>query len=360
MTPSDRDPTTTRAADAGGRAAGGAGDEAPRRRPGVLAKLALSVGVLVVALGALELGLRVAGFSYRLYPEEIRFGYPEPDKIEKGYFLPHDRFLWVSRKYPGILEEAQATHPDLVMLGCSCTEWGGYDVALEKLAERAGEPLHVANFGCSGWTTFQGRNLLEDVVVGLHPEVVTISFGWNDHWIGFGIEDKVIAELNASPWKRSLADSRVVQWIDKVLVNRQASAERTRGEGAFPRRVSLADFEANLVAMVETCRANDIVPVLMTAPDSHVEGAEPEYLLGQYLQQLSDLVPVHDAYVAVVRRVAQEHDVILCDVAAAFDALPRETLLEYMKDDGIHFTQDFGGPAVARELAKTLREHDLL
>ncbi len=333
----------------------------PRRRKArPLSRVLLFAAVLVLSLGAVEVALRVVGFRYVLYPEDVVFGYPEPEKIEKGYFHEHPRYLFVARTYAGRLEAARATPPDVVMLGCSCTEWGAFDVALGKLAERAGKPVEIANLACSGWSSFSGRNVLEDDVLALRPRIVTIYFGWNDHWFGSGLEDKAVADLNARPWKRTLQGSRLVQWITKAVVEQKTSGARTLGEGSRPRRVSLGDFEANLVTMVEMCREHDIVPVLMTAPDAHVEGEEPAYLEGQYLQDVRELVPLHDAYVETVRRVAAEHDVVLCDLAAAFDALPRDELLLYMKDDGIHFEQEFGGPAVARLLLRTLVEHDLL
>lgn len=329
----------------------------PRRRSRAVLVFVLLAGLLV----ATELALRAAGFSYRLYPERVQFGYPEPEKIEQGYFVPHDRFLFVSRKYAEKLAAAQASHPDLVMMGCSCTEWGEIDLTLARLAERAGTPLEIANFACSGWSTYSGRNQLVDDVVPLAPKVVTLYFGWNDHWMGFGIEDKAVAELTSSPIKQALQELRLVQWASKQIVSRQAEGDRTLGEDARPARVSLPDFRDNLTHMVEVARANGITPVLMTAPDSYVEGQEPEYLeTKKFLKDASEVVALHEAYVAVVREVAAEQDVILCDLAAEFDAVPRATLEKYMKEDAIHLTQEFGGPAAGRILFKTLTDNDLL
>ena len=338
-----------------------AAESTEKQRPGTLRKLSLSLGVLVLCLVAVELGLRLYGFSYHLFPERIQFGYPEPEKFEKGFFLPHDRFLWVSRTYPGRLAAAQADPPDVVMLGCSCTEWGEIDQGLERVARRAGTPLKIANFGISGWSTFSGRNQLDDDVVPLKPKIVTIYFGWNDHWMGFGIEDKTVAELTASPVKQRLQKLRLVQWISKQIVGRKSAGDRTLGEGARPERVSLPDFKANLRHMVEAARANGITPVLITAPDAYVEGEVPEYLeTKKFVLDRRQVIPLHHAYADAVREVAAERDVVLCDLAAEWDALPRETLLKYMKADAIHLTQEFGGPAAGRVLFETLVENGLL
>ncbi len=332
----------------------------PVRKSRLLLKLGFALGVVLLSLGVVEGALRVAGFSYHLYPERIRFGYPEPEKIEEGYFLPHDRFLWVSRKYDEILAGAQAETPDVILMGCSCTEWGEYDLALGNQATQAGSPLKISNFGCAGWSTYQGLNQLQDDVLPIGPKIVTIYFGWNDHWIGHGIEDKAVAELTASPWKRTMQESRLVQWASKVMVSRRAVAQRTLGEGAFPERVSLEDFRSNLTAMIQLARDNDIIPVLITAPDGHEEGKEPRYLEGAWLQELSDLIPLHQSYVSAVRQVAEEQGVVLCDLAAQFDALPPKTTDLYIKADGIHLTPDIGGRVVGRMLYQTLAEHGLL
>ena len=44
---------------------------------------------------------------------------------------------------------------------------------------------------------------------------------------------------------------------------------------------------------MEICRANDITPVLVTAPTSHRLGEEPSFLLKRWLEDLSQLVPKH-------------------------------------------------------------------
>jgi len=70
-------------------------------------------------------------------------------------------------------------------------------------------------------------------------------------------------------------------------------------------------------------------------------------------------IELHRAYVEVVREVAAEKSAALCDLARVFDALPRDELLRYMKDDGIHFTPD-GGEKVGDLLFDCLLENGLL
>ena len=80
-----------------------------------------------------------------------------------------------------------------------------------------------------------------------------------------------------------------------------------------------------------------VVPVFLTAPSSHEIGREPEKLDTRWLRDLNDLVPLHREYIGVVRRVGARENAVLCDLAARFDALPREQVrTRYFRADGIH------------------------
>ena len=102
--------------------------------------------------------------------------------------------------------------------------------------------------------------------------------------------------------------------------------------------MSLDDFKDNLRAMVRHARSHDIRPVLITAASAHVPGEEPEHLTERWLRDLSELVPLHQSYVAAVRQVAAAEDADLCDPEAELKALPRGEILELFRDDGIHLT----------------------
>ncbi len=75
-----------------------------------VAKRCLVVFVSVVALlSVAELTLRGIGYSYRLYPEKVEFGWPKPTTI-KEMFAPDPDLFWVPRvptPYPNILDKAR-------------------------------------------------------------------------------------------------------------------------------------------------------------------------------------------------------------------------------------------------------------
>lgn len=313
------------------------------RRRELAKNVALLAGTTLFFLAIFEVGLRLGGFSFVLYPEEIEFGKPDPVLLENA-FLEDDDLFWVTKDYPEKLERLAASSPDVVFMGDSCTQFGTYDDAFTELAAVRGN-LHLStgNVGVAGWTSYQGRRQLERDVLPLAPKIVTVYYGWNDHWIGFGIEDKTIAQIKRI-FSSRLSDLRVVQLLTKGLV-----VWRTR-QTAFPERVALEDFRVNLEAIVELARDGGIRPVLLTAPTSIREGAEPDYLADRWVRDLSDVVPLHRAYTDAVRDVARTENVPLCDLAHRFAALSPAELDAAFMADGIHLTPE-GDRRIAEDLA---------
>jgi len=328
---------------------------ASRRRFG---RLGIVLLASLVSLGTIEVALRVVGFEFHLYPA-VEFGYPDPQQME-NYFQEHDEFLWVKKDYDERLEWARTNPPHLVLMGCSCTDWGRYDLEIRRRWNETPDspPLRLANFGCSGWSSYQGLQQMKRDVVPLAPKVVTIFYGWNDHWIGFGVEDKNVAKLAGSSGN-PLQCLRIAQLVSKARVGLQAEKGRESGAGARPKRVELADFRSNLEEMVDLALANDITPVLMTAPTTHRRGEEPEHLAERWLENLEDLVPLHRAYAKTVREIAAAKGVVLCDLMASVDAMPRHETAKLFKQDGIHYTPE-GGKAIGQLVYACLEDNDLL
>ena len=186
--------------------------------------------------------------------------------------------------------------------------------------------------GFSGWTTYQGLRQLARDVVPLRPKVVTFYYGWNDHWMGFGIEDDEIGAATAA--MRPIRDLRLTQLGFKAWL-----AWRGRDRDRWPVRVPPEDFRTNLAEMLRLARRHDIIPVLLTVPSGYQEGDEPDHLARRWVHHLSDLVPLHRKYVDIVREVAAREEAPLCDLADHFDALPPdEVRTRHFKDDGIHLT----------------------
>jgi lysophospholipase L1-like esterase len=304
-------------------------------------RLALMAFGTLLAVAAAEGGLRAGGFEYHLYPT-VQFGWPDPVTIEQVYKSEPD-LLWVERDYDAKLAAARRSHPAIVFMGDSCTEFGTYpSKTIDLLASKAPALATGVSFGVGGWSTEQGLAQLRRDVLPLHPRVVTIYYGWNDHWIALGPTDPDLTLAHRMRW---LFDHfRLVQLLMKARMGVSAPmADR-------PNRVPIERYRANLRSMIEEARAARVRPVLVTAPSNHMRGQEPEYLRLRHLRSLTELVPLHQAYVEATRAVARDSGGTLCDVATAFDQLapPHGA---YFQKDGIHLTD-----AGDRELAAVLAD----
>jgi lysophospholipase L1-like esterase len=235
----------------------------------------------------------------------------------------------------------------IVFMGDSCTAGPYPNLFLQRLrAAHPGATIVGGKLGVGGWSSYQGLAQLRRDVLPLRPRIITLYYGWNDHWIGFGLEDKEIHRLSRS-WLSRFDVLRTAQLLQKTRL-----ALRTRSLAARPERVAPEDFRANLTEMISLARGRDIVPVLLTAPTSHEAGREPAYLAVRHLRNLDELVPLHRRYVEIVREVAESENALLCDLAARFDALPRRPVRhEYFGGDGIHLT-----PAGNDKIAEFLME----
>ena len=142
--------------------------------------------------------------------------------------------------------------------------------------------------------------------------MITIYFGWNDHWVALGPTDPDLTLAHRLLW---LADhSRLAAlWMKSRMSVSDSMATR-------PNRVPLDRYRANMRAMIREAEAVGIRVVVVTAPSNHVRGHEPEYLKARHVRSLDEVVPLHQSYVSEATRSAARADgAMLCDAAAAFD-----------------------------------------
>ena len=294
----------------------------------------MAVGTLVGAFAA-EVMLRLLGFEFNPFPV-VQFGYPDPKTLTTIYRADKDLF-WVPRDYDQRLARARREHPAIVFMGDSCTEFGKYPLwVLSRLHIRGADSATGIALGVSGWSSRQGLAQLKRDVLPLEPRVVTVYFGWNDHWMALGPPDGEIRRSAFVTWL--LEHVRIAQLVEKVRLELQHRPDD-------PPRVSLPEYRRNLMAMAELVHKAGAEIVLITAPSNHQPGREPQYLLKRHLKRLDSLVPLHRAYVAATRQAARASQAVLCDAARSFEDLPAPHD-RYFRADGIHLT-DAGDAAMA-------------
>jgi len=275
-----------------------------------------------------ELILRSSDFQYMPYPDTIEFGWPPPSLTGK-YVLYDEDFFWVTTYYYTTLQKAQTKNPSIVFMGSSANTYVKYFV--KKFNASTGRTLSFFNSGVAGWTSYQGLLQFKRDIMPLNPRVVVVDFGWNDHWNGLGYEDKEVAFLN------KLCKFKTAQFLLKHFARIQSPKEL---RGNLSERVSANDFENNLLEIISLAKGKNIKIILLTSPTSHQRGNEPEYLLKErFVNSVDDVITRHQKYMNIIRHVAENQNVILCDAARFFEQFSKQDLQNtYFNNDGIHET----------------------
>lgn len=344
--------------------------------PGRPRKILFAILAVVLVLGSGEAALRLAGFHYQPIPERIwlgrlQGGIPSAevvfDRLVPGLFVRDGLLFWkpAAGKEPfnaaGLraAEELPAARPPgefrVLALGDSCTFLGEPlpwpDLLARQLTSARGEGVRVLNAGVPAYSSLQGRRLLDSRLEELQPDVVTIYFGWNDHWRATVKPDAEFAVQGSGvvAVQGFLSRSRLYQGLNYLLKGRKGAGQVAPpvAEGgdlaaqavSRPFRVSAAEFQENLRAMVARTRAAGAAAVLITAPSTLAPDAVPNYLFAHgFVAQGGERVDLlHQRYAAVVRQVARETGALLVDAAADFAATP-DGGASLMRDDGIHLT----------------------
>jgi lysophospholipase L1-like esterase len=302
----------------------------PRRAVLILASAAMACVGILAALGVAELVLRARHFQFQAIPK-VQFGWPQPNVIQNE-LQPDPDVVWVTRDYHLKLARARSEHARVVFMGDSCVEFSSYPLrTLERLG-RLDPTLKVGEkLGVPGWSSEQGRVQMVRDVLPLRPRVITIQFGWNDHWDALGPSDDQTHYGRFSLWASE--HLRVYQAYRQAVVG---LGSRLHSDG--PRRVGLDRYRQNLRVMAEAGQRIGARVVFITAPTDHEAGHEPSYLKARHLHDLSTLVPLHEAYIQATREVAASSGASLCDAASTIARLGR-VKRRYFRRDGIHFTE---------------------
>jgi len=293
--------------------------------------LAFSLGLLLAlgALAVLELLVRLAGLPAppeprRFLPEWVR------GNIERAEFLPDALLFWrPAADHPGLgtnsrgfrTPEFPARKPAalqrVICLGDSCT-WGygvhadqAYPRVLQELLNRhpRSRVWEVINMGVPGYSSLQGRRLLESEALPLQPDVVTLYFGRNDRRLvrAEGYVPDSQARI-IPPWLQSLR--ALLGRLRSFQILRAAMARLHKPSGHPPDedvpRVAPEEFRENIRVMIRAIRRHGARPLLVTSP------VFPD-TVGNY----NDLLRV----------IAARERVILVDAAARFRTLPPRSVL---------------------------------
>lgn len=239
----------------------------------------------------------------------------------------------------------------VICMGCSCTAQGprSYSEMLNEMLQSSApkaDRWEAFNMGVHGYSAVLGRKLFQMRGRDLAPDVVTLYFGWNDHWqSGYWPDSHGIPlEIKSSQVGaiKRLFTRRIVQFLAYIFSPKNLPVS-IRGKVRLKHslefgnclRVPPDEYRATLVSFVAEIRTAGAIPMLITAP----RGARLTHLIVAHGQAVSveEAIRLHDQYVAITREVARSEKVFLVDLAA--DLKPEEGA-RFFGDDGIHLTLD--------------------
>ena len=327
------------------------------------------LGVLLVS----EAALRIFNFRYSdtpglllSYPEKVSIGRFARvlEKNRVSIFIKDKDQSWIP--IPSFEDKYSLEKPSGVTrigtLGCSCTQ-GCADTDLaypdhmnEILNSEFPNVYQVLNAGVGSYSSFQGLQRLKHALLKYKPDIVTIYFGWNDHWVA-NLPDNQIRMKAA--WEVGLINFlerfRTYQAYHLAITRLKEKFKRAKKAGEPPTlRVSQEDYAKNLNAMIDLCQANGIRPVLMTAP------YDPSQLAPSQIFPFpaETLIRTHRDYNSIVRQVGAVRQVPVIDLEAVFTHLEQRRPLAYFSD-GTHFTP-VGCRLVAGLIVQRLQELGLV
>lgn len=332
------------------------------KRRGFL-RLFLLASVLNVLIVPPEAILRLRGFRYE---SGIEFGYPRPYQF--SVFEPHEKLFWRFppsapdvNSYgfvgPEVIRPKPAGTLRILFIGNSCT-YQGFPHMIELALREIDPAVECLNFSTPGYTSHQGKVIVQSYIGELEPDLVVASFGWNDRWLAYGAVDgekriSVSRDRPAEGLRTLYSKWRLLQYLRKAMNPVLGSSEPLDKP-----RVPVESFRANLREIGSECRRRGIPVIFATEPSSHPALGVPDYVVeSRYALSKESSLALFREYNKTVREVAGEgDDWLLLDLDARISG--RSDIREIFTADGFHFRR--GGLALVAMIAsRFIKEHFL-
>lgn len=241
----------------------------------------------------------------------------------------------------------------LIALGDSCTAQGlpPYSDRLHKLLQESppgGKKWEAFNNGVFGYSLMQGYRQFQKHAKNYQPDVVTIYFGWNGHWLHEKPDHRRMAvRMHRIPAAilRALKRKRFYGALSRLAPHPDRRAEQEAGKLGF--RVPPNMYTSTLAALISEIREIGAVPLVITAPRRKLYNRQRR---AEYADSDRQGEIEHDQYIDLTRQVALSADADILDLAEIFAAPEYDA---HFSKDGIHFTED-GLQSIAEILLEKL------
>jgi lysophospholipase L1-like esterase len=312
--------------------------------------LLVSLGLALVPAALLERGCRLLTDRHMLkYHQAIqtvwRAGHDdwrlatitgdenrEPDPVLLWRPVTHSPFN--AQRFKGPLAEIPkpAQVYRVMCYGDSLTDGpprGGWPSWLSRLlgeqGPAAGRRFEVLNAGVAGYSSHQGVLRFEQEVDRFQPDLVLVSFGWNDAAEAIGQPDKT---FRIPPWPMVVCQRALVRYRAYLVLMYYTQKWRAEPPEASPGpvspRVSVMDYLANMDRFRTEAARRGIAIAFLTRPHK----LPPDELSRNSTWRGS--VP---RYNAALRAWGRANDVPVLDAQHYFEQLPSELF-----SDECHFT----------------------
>lgn len=322
-----------------------------------------TLGFLLLA----EVMLGWAGVKTEASPIVIR-GEEATDTKEEGGVVADPEVLWRFKRHGswdrmainshGYRTREVALHKPagtrrVVALGDSCTAQGHppYSDVLHDLLQRqppTAEAWESFNLGVFGYSIMQGYRIFEKDALAFEPDVVTLYFGWNDHWLHVK-PDHLRMAVRMSPLAAATTEGLHRKRIFAALASLQRGGKAAENKPGADYRVPPELYRATLAELIKAIRKAGARPLVITAPRRELS---EELVRSGHARTPDESEQVHDQYVAITREVAAAEGAGLLDLAAQFAGPEHDALFSR---DGIHFEQA-GIDAIAAAIHGKLME----
>lgn len=321
-----------------------------------------SVIPLVFIILILEVVLRVTGFMYSDTPLMMASLKDNPTGVVENVvrynnevisvpMVKDPQQLWVPvnsfedhydmQKPEGIIRIA--TLGDSCTMGCTNTEASYPGIMEDVLNQKLPGRFEVLNAGVGSHSSYQGLQRFKYAVMPYKPDIVTVYFGWNDHWIT-SVPDKDVKLKSETQVKllnffEKFRSYQAYHYLISKLVQpkkKPAASDEVKKNFSLDwikLRVAPDDYMRNLVEFVKMASQNGIRIMLVTAP------SDPDRLSpsSNFPFPAEHLVQIHAQYNQIVREVAKRLNVPLLDLAQDIQG---ELATKVFSDDAVHFTPE--------------------
>lgn len=315
-------------------------------------KTAFAFAVVIIFISALESILTAVDFKFEMpaiiFEGKKEFGgitvsHTVPDTELLYRFKPGDYFSGRKINSMGFLEREvdpikKENSIRVICMGDSVSAQGlpGYSGYLNDLLAASpptAQPWEAFNMAVHGYSIQQGLILFRRQVRELQPDVVTVYFGWNDHWLE-AQSDEMMMAVRLTPVVGKIFDrlreKRIFMALHRLI---NSGSRQVRDENNRVFRVPPQRYEKLLQQLVAEIRSSGAIPVLITAACRPMTDAT----VGQArIRSKEQGDSVHQQYVGITRKVAEATGVPLLDLEKKFNGPECD---HFFAGDGIHFDQ---------------------